>query len=146
MILKDAKQLIIDNVDMKCAVLNGVVVWEKKIIPTDPPSTILIDAKFDTIYNLSRSVSESNPGYLLLTEIITSNQSKNFPFFSQTDCFYDDRTVTLDGVLYYVYETRLQEFQGTKTEGEILNWGTVIPTGTKFLGTNSNTIKIYDTI
>ena len=144
MILKDAKQLIINNVDMKCAVLNGVIVWEKESDP--PPTTILIDAKFSTIYNLSRSVSESNPGYILITEIIDSSGDNKFPLFGQLDCVYDNRTTTLDGVVYYVYRTDLLSFQGTKTTGEILNWGTTIPTGTKFVATDSNTIKIYDTI
>lgn len=145
MILKDAKQLIVNNVDMKCAVLNGVIVWEKEVIPP-PPTTILIDAKFSTIYNVSRGVSTSNPGYILITEIIDSSGANKFPLFGQLDCVYDDRTTTLDGVVYYVYRTALQSLQGTKTTGGILNWGTTIPTGTKFVATNSNTIKIYDTV
>lgn len=117
-------------------------IWQKQT----PPSVNFVACQFSKSYPLTRSVSSSNAGYLLITGKITANGDPTFPLFGQSDCVYQDETIQYGGQTCYVYKSNMFSWQGSKSTGEILNWGTKIPSGASFVCDNDGKIIIFDSI
>lgn len=117
-------------------------IWQKQT----PPSVNFVACQFSKSYPLTRSVSSSNAGYLLITGLVKANGEGVFPFFGQLDCAYQTKTIQYGGQTCYVYKTQMQSWQGSASSGEILNWGTSIPSGASFVCDNDGKVMIFDSI
>lgn len=142
--------IFINGVQYSSAYLNGQkysgYLNGQKVFGTPSASYTFVDCAFSTQYPLSRAVSSSTPGYVLVTGRIKMNGEDSWPFVGQQDMVWTEKTTTIADHTCYVYRTDMQSWQGSVSTGEILNWGTSIPAGSQFVCDASGNVQIFDTI